>query len=96
MTLAEAPAEARLNAIRAVELDPVRRHERMLDVRLAAAVLLAPRIEIAEALLAGVTVSADRLNPWFARGLRGEVTLTDALALRVNAGKAEGGDGRAR
>jgi hypothetical protein len=45
---------ARLNALLAVERDPGRFRERELDLRLGATVFLAPRIEVAEALLAGV------------------------------------------
>jgi hypothetical protein len=77
--------DARLSALLAVELDPVRRRERVLDRRLAAAVLLAPRVEIAEALLAGVAVPARRLDPLLVAelGLRGDVVLVEELALRV-------------
>jgi hypothetical protein len=76
---------ARLSALAAVELDPVRRRERMLDLRLAAAVALAPRIEIAEGLLAGGGVPARRLDPRLVAelGLRGDVVLDEELALRV-------------
>jgi hypothetical protein len=75
----------RLSALVAVELDPVRRRERVLDVRLAAAVALAPRVEVAEALLAGVAVPARRLDPRLVAelGLRGDIVLDEELALRV-------------
>jgi hypothetical protein len=77
---------ARLNALVAVELDPVRRRERLLDLRLAAAVILAPRIEVCEALLAGVPVPVARLDPDWTRELAplaGVQRLTNELALRV-------------
>jgi hypothetical protein len=79
--------EARLNAVEALEDDPVRLHERKLDRRLAAAVFLAPRVEIAEGLLAGVPMSARRLDPAWVRvlDLVGDIVLDDELALRVNA-----------
>src|SRR6187401_3361459 len=47
---------ARMNALVAVELDRMRRHERVADLRLSAGVLLAPTLVVAEALLAGVGV----------------------------------------
>jgi hypothetical protein len=77
----------RENALAAVELDPVRRRERVGDLRLAAAVMLAPRIEVCEALLLGVEVPAARLEPAWVRALDlpGEVVLDETLALRVNA-----------
>lgn len=77
--------EVSFNALAAVELDPVRRHERLLDLRLAAAVIISPRIEVCEALLAGVKVPAVRLAPgWIAAlDLTGNVTLDEQLALRV-------------
>ena len=77
----------RLNAVRAVEYDPVRRVGRDADLRLGAAIMLAPRIETAEALLAGVGVPAVRLDDGWRKALRlrGEVVLDEALALRVNA-----------
>jgi hypothetical protein len=75
----------RLSALEAVELDAVRRHERVGAVRLAAAVLLAPRVEVAEALLGGVSVPAERLDPDWRRRLRlvGDVVLDESLALKV-------------
>jgi hypothetical protein len=78
---------ARMNAWVAVEADPVRRRERATDLRLAAAVLLAPRLIVCEALLAGVAVPAKRLEQSWAKALklRGDVVLDDELALRVNA-----------
>ena len=87
---------ARLNALRAVELDPVRRRERLLDVRLAAAVVLAPRVETCEVLLLGLPVPADRLAPvWVAAlGLAGAVVLDGALAFRVLGHGPIGGDTR--
>jgi hypothetical protein len=77
---------ARLNALVAVELDPIRRRERLLDVRLAAAVAVARRVEVAEALLAGAQLPTRRLDPrWVAAlGLEQDrVTLTDELALEI-------------
>ena len=78
---------ARLNALVAVELDPVRRRERLADLRLAAAVALAPRLIVCEGLLAGLPVPAKRLDPRWAKalGLKGDVVLDEELALRVNA-----------
>jgi len=75
----------RLNAARAVEYDAVRRVGRDAELRLAAGVLLTARVEVAEALLAGVPVPADRLDPaWTtALGLAGDVVVTTELALRV-------------
>lgn len=76
---------ARANALLAVEHDPVRQHDRILDQRLAAAVFLAPSIEACEALLAGVPIPAHRLDPELVRDLRlhGDITLDAELALRV-------------
>jgi hypothetical protein len=76
---------ALLNARVAVEHDPVRRHDILVERRLAAAVYLAPRVEVAEALLAGIPVPAERLDPARVRclALRGSVVLDDALALEV-------------
>lgn len=76
---------ARLDAIAAVELDPVRRHERVLDVRLAAALVLCPRVEIAEVLLLGAAVPAPRLDePLVSElDLSGDVVLDEELAYRV-------------
>jgi hypothetical protein len=78
-------SEARLNALVAVELDPVRRRERIADLRLAAAVTLARKVVVAEALLAGLPVPAARLDPVLVRrlGLAGDVALDEELALRV-------------
>jgi hypothetical protein len=76
---------ARANALLAVEHDPVRRHERLGGLRLAAAVLLAGRVEVCEALLAGVPVPASRLCSELVRGLglEGDVVLDESLSLRV-------------
>jgi hypothetical protein len=76
---------ARLNALVAVEADPVRRAEILADQRLAAAVELAPRIIVVEALLAGLPVPAQRLDRAWVRELQldGDVVLDDELALRV-------------
>lgn len=81
---------ARINARLAVELDPVRRADRLADLRLAAAIALSPRVEAAECLLFGVNVPARRLDPRWVRvlGLVGGVELTDELALRVVAAGA--------
>jgi hypothetical protein len=75
---------ARLNAL-VVEADPVRRAEILADQRLAAAVELAPRIIVVEALLAGLPVPAQRLDRAWVRELQldGDVVLDDELALRV-------------
>lgn len=77
--------ETRWNAIVAVEDDPVRRWERQIDLRLGAAVMLAPTLIVAEALLTGVSVPAHRLNPETVQALHleGDITLTDQLALLV-------------
>jgi hypothetical protein len=82
-----ASANARLNALLAVEHDPVRRRERLLDLRLAAAVVLADRLEVCEALLAGVPVPASRLDPLCvaAMQLSGDIVLDEELALAVAA-----------
>jgi hypothetical protein len=55
--------------------------------RVWAAAMLAPRIEVCEALHAGVPVKASRLDPAWVRTLRlaGDVVLDEALVLRVNA-----------
>lgn len=82
---------ARENALVAVELDDacwawfVPRAERAADVLLAAAVLLAPRVEVCEALLAGVPVPVGRLDALLVRRLQlaGDVLLDARLALRV-------------
>jgi hypothetical protein len=76
---------ARLGALLALELDPVRRRERVLDLRLAAAVALSPRLEVCEGLLAGVAVPARRLDARLVAelGLGGDVLLDEELALRV-------------
>ncbi|MCS7007395.1 MAG: hypothetical protein RMM28_09340 [Thermoleophilia bacterium] len=86
MAEAVAPSsQVRLEAREAVELDPVRRAERLADVRLAAAVLLAPRLELAEALLVGVPCPAARLEPVLvsALGLERDVVLDEELAWRA-------------
>ena len=76
---------ARMNALIAVEHDPVRRRERVGDMRLAAAVALCPRVEVAEALLLGAGVPAQRLDPALrhALDLEGIVELDEELAVRV-------------
>jgi hypothetical protein len=76
---------ARLNARAAVECDAVRRAEHLAGYRLAAAVTLAERVEVAEALLCGVPVPARRLDPAWVRELRlaGDVELDLEAALRV-------------
>ena len=67
------------------------RRERVQEVstlrRLWAAVVLCPSLAVCEALAAGVPVNASRLDPTYRRALklRGNVTLDEALALRVNA-----------
>ena len=80
-----ADTAARLNAIVAVEHDLVRRAELIAGYRLAAAVVLSERVEVAEALLAGVPVPAKRLHPALAAELElaGKVELDYELALRV-------------
>ena len=84
-THATTDAAARLNALVAVEHDPVRRAGLVADQRLAAAVVLTPRVIVAEALLAGVPVAARRLDPEWVRelNLAGDVLLDHGLALRV-------------
>lgn len=79
--------KVRRNAAIAVDHDPVRRADHLADVRLAAAVILAPRVQVAEALLAGVAVPAQRLAPEWVAALRldGDVLLDEALALAVMA-----------
>ena len=76
---------ARLNALRAVELDGPRLRERLLDRRLAAAVLLTDRVEVAEALLAGSEVPVHRLDVRWVRllDLKGVVRLDEELAVRM-------------
>jgi len=78
---------ARMNARLAVELDPVRRGDRVADLRLGAAVCIAPRVEVAEALLLGASVPTSRLDPaWVtALDLDGVVVLDEALAVRIAA-----------
>lgn len=75
----------RLNAYVAVADDVVLRASRIDDLRLGAAVMLAPRVEVCEALLAGLPVPADRLDPRWVRRLRlsGDIVLDPELALRV-------------
>jgi hypothetical protein len=60
---------------------------RLSALRRAAAVALAPKIDVCEALLAGVPVPAHRLDQgWVATlGLPGYVSLDTQLALRVSA-----------
>jgi len=74
-----------MNALVAVELDRMRRHERVADLRLSAGVLLAPTLVVAEALLAGVGVPASCLDvKWVtALELEGLVALDEHLALKV-------------
>jgi len=76
---------ARLAAIQAVEYDQVRTRERVLEARMAAALRLAPGIEVAEALLRGAAVPAERLDQSLVRalGLDGDVVLDEALAFAV-------------
>ena len=78
-----------LDAIRRVIERDRRRAKRAADVRLAAAVMLAGRVEVCEALLFGVAVPVRRLHPSLAAeldlGRSGVVVLNDALALRVTA-----------
>lgn len=76
---------ARLNARIAVELDPVRGAERRADLRLAAAVLLAPRVEIAEALLFGAPVPAHRIDASWCHslGLEGDIVLSHEIAIQI-------------
>lgn len=87
MALAEhSIAEGSLhNARLAVEWDPVRLGPRLANLRLTAAISLAPRIIVCEALLAGVPVPAYRLDrSWLkALHLQGDVVLDEELALRV-------------
>ena len=63
------------------------RRARRADLRLAAAVVLAGRFEVCEALLSGVPVPVRRLHPALADELdldcSGVVVLDHALALRV-------------
>jgi hypothetical protein len=63
--------------------DPV---EEKAARRLWAAVVLAPRVEVCEALFAGVLVPAHRLDPTWRVALRlnGRVVLDEALVLQVN------------
>jgi hypothetical protein len=74
------------NARLAVEFDPIRRADHVAGLRLAAAVTLATRVEVCEALLAGVCVPAKRLDPAWVHtlDLAGDVVLDEELALRVN------------
>jgi len=86
---------ARINASVAVELDEVRRRERIADLRLAAAVALAPRVIVVEALMAGLPVPAARLDPaWTqALGLEDDIVLDEPLALKLAAHGPIDGDG---
>lgn len=85
LSLAARNAEARRNAAIAVEVDPVRRADHLADLRLAAAVMLAPCVIACEALLAGIPAPADRLDRAWVRvlHLQGDVVLEEELALRV-------------
>ncbi|MDQ3671479.1 MAG: hypothetical protein M3364_03445 [Actinomycetota bacterium] len=78
---------ARVSARAAVELDPIRRRERVADLRLAAAVRLAPSVTVAEALLVGVAVPGARLDPAWRTALRldpgNDIVLDETLAMRV-------------
>lgn len=78
---------ARLNAYLAVESDPVKLRARLADIRLAAAVILSPRLEVCEDLGLGIPVSVSRLDQVWVRELKlsGSVVLDDELALRVHA-----------
>jgi len=80
-------AACRLNALVAVECDPVRRATHLTDLRLAAAVCLAPRVIVCEGLLSGLEVPVARLVPAWVRELHleGDVLLDHDLALRVSA-----------
>lgn len=73
------------SASRAVELDPVRLRERWNDIRLDAAVRIAPTVYVAEVLIAGVPVPAVRLDPRYVRvlALTGLTTLDLVLAHRI-------------
>lgn len=55
--------------------------------RLWAGLVLSPRLEVMEALLAGQPVPARRLDQAWVRslGLVGDVVLNDALVFRINA-----------
>ena len=83
--------DARTNALIAVELDDadwtwfVPRAQRACDVLLAAAVMLAPRVEVCEAMLCGALVRSERLHPAWVQtlALSGDVVLDPLLALRV-------------
>ena len=78
---------ARLSALAAVELDPIRRRERVADLRLAAAVLLSTHVSVVEALLVGVAVPAVQIYPAWRSALRlaqgKDVVLDETLAMRV-------------
>lgn len=78
-------ATVRWNAIMAVEHDEVRRRDRLSVYRLGAALLLAPTLIVAEALLEGLPVPASRLDPELvqALGLNGPVQLDYPTALRT-------------
>ena len=62
-------------------------YDRKAAQRLWVAVVLSPRVEVCEALLAGVAVPARRLDRhWVSKlDLSGDVVLDDELVLRVNA-----------
>ena len=74
--------DLRLNAYVAMADDVVLRAQRLADLRLAAAVVVAPRLIVVEALLAGPPVPADRLDRAWVRRLKltGDVILTGELA----------------
>lgn len=84
---------ARVNAILAVERGQVRLHDRWLDVRLSAAVILATSVEIAECVLVGAALPSHRLDARLVRalGLEGDAVLDVALAFRVDAQGRAGG-----
>ena len=73
------------NARIAVELDPSRLADRWADIRLAAAVLLSPRVETCEALLVGAPVPAHRLDQRLRKALHleGDIVLDLDLAYQV-------------
>ena len=89
-------AASTLNALLAVEFDFVRLEplhrvtlsaERLAEIRLSAAIYLCPHLAVAETVMCGLPVPADRLDPAWVQDLElsGDVVLDDELALRVNA-----------